>query len=79
MTKQQATGILLTFGVGNAVGVILSGFLGDFAHKRDVRAPPLLMGTSLISGCVPVYFLINSVDGNNVGLASAVAVVSVEF
>ena len=76
MTKQEATGVLLTFGVGNAIGVILSGFLGHFAYKKDVRAPPLIMGTSLILGCIPFYFLVNNVQGNNVGLASAVTVLS---
>jgi MFS family permease len=76
MTKQEATGVLLTFGVGNAVGVILSGFLGHFAYKKDIRAPPLIMGTSLILGCIPFYFLVNNVQGNNVGLASAVTVLS---
>lgn len=76
MTKQEATGVLLTFGVGNAIGVVLSGFLGHFAYKKDIRAPPLIMGTSLMLGCVPFYFLINNVEGNNVGLASAVTVLS---
>ena len=34
------------------------------------------MGTSLILGCIPFYFLINNVEENNVGLASAVTVLS---
>lgn len=76
MTKQEATGVLLTFGVGNAIGVILSGFLGHFAYKKDIRAPPVIMGSSLILGCIPFYFLINTVEGDNVGLASAVTVLS---
>ncbi len=76
MTKQEATGVLLTFGVGNAIGVILSGFLGHFAYKKDVRAPPLIMGASLLLGCIPFYYLVNKVEGENVGLASAVTVLS---
>ncbi|KAL7446942.1 hypothetical protein ACHAXM_010685 [Skeletonema potamos] len=79
MTKQEATGVLLTFGVGNALGVVLSGFLGHFAYKKDIRAPPLIMGTSLMLGCIPFYFLINNVEGNNVALASAVTVLSGVF
>lgn len=77
MTKQQATGILLTFGVGNAIGVILSGFLGHFAYKKDVRAPPFIMGTSLMLGCIPFYFLVNYVEGTL--LASLVTVLSGVF
>lgn len=76
MTKQEATGVLLTFGVGNAIGVILSGCLGHFAYKKDVRAPPLVMGSALILGCIPFYFLVNYVQGNDVGLASALTVLS---
>lgn len=63
-TKQEATGVLLTFGVGNAVGVIIGGCLGHFSYKKDVRGPPFVMGISLMLGCIPFYFLINSVDSD---------------
>mmetsp|Transcript_21865 Transcript_21865/g.45296 ORF Transcript_21865/g.45296 Transcript_21865/m.45296 type:complete len:219 (-) Transcript_21865:74-730(-) len=77
MTKQQATGVLLTFGAGNAVGVILGGVLGHFSYKRDVRGPPFFMGVSLIIGCIPFYFLVNTVDENgNVGVVSAITIIS---
>ena len=79
MKKEQARDVLLTFGVGNAIGVILSGFLGHFAYKKDVRAPPFIMGASLILGCIPFYFLVNYVEGSNVGLASIVTVLSGVF
>lgn len=61
---QDATKVLAVFGAGNAVGVIIAGFLGHFAYNRDVRGPPLIMGISLILGCIPFYFLINNVDEN---------------
>ena len=59
---QDATIVLMTFGAGNAIGVILAGFLGHFAYKYDVRGPPILMGVSLLLGCIPFYFLINTID-----------------
>ena len=55
---------MLTFGAGNAIGVIIGGLLGHFAYKRDVRGTPLIMGISLILGCIPFYFFINYVDNN---------------
>jgi MFS family permease len=73
MTKQEATGILLTFGAGNAIGVIAGGVLGHISYKRDVRGPALIMGTSLILGCIPFYFLINTVT-DEVSVGAAVAV-----
>ena len=54
--------MLATFGAGNAIGVVLGGFLGHFTYKRDVRGPPCVMGISLLLGCIPFYFLINNVD-----------------
>ena len=62
LPPQAATGVLITFGAGNAIGVCVSGFLGHFTYKRDVRYPSLVMGTSLMLSCVPMYFLINWVD-----------------
>ncbi|KAL7535058.1 hypothetical protein ACHAXR_006239 [Thalassiosira sp. AJA248-18] len=62
MSKENATLVLATFGAGNAIGVVIAGFLGHIAYKRDVRGPPFIMGISLILGCIPFYFLINTVD-----------------
>lgn len=76
MTKEAATGVLVTFGAGNAVGVIIGGFLGR-SYKKDVRLPPLFMGTSLILGCIPFYFLVNYVDENvSAGVSAAVTAIS---
>lgn len=76
MTKEAATGVLVTFGAGNAVGVILGGFLGR-SYKRDVRLPPMFMGASLILGCIPFYFLVNHVHENvNPGITAAITAIS---
>ena len=61
MTKEAATGVLVTFGAGNAIGVVIGGLLGR-SYKKDVRLPPLFMGISLIIGCIPFYFFLNHVS-----------------
>ena len=76
MTKEAATGVLVTFGAGNAVGVIVGGLLGR-SYKKDVRLPPLFMGLSLILGFLPFYFLVNHVDENaNPGVITAITMLS---
>ena len=72
-SSQEATGVLATFGAGNALGVISSGFIGHYAYKKDIRLPPIIMGTSLLLSCIPMYFLINKVDGDS-SVASVAAV-----
>lgn len=59
---EEATGVLITFGAGNAIGVCLGGAFGHVTYKIDQRIPPLIMGSSLILSCIPMYFLINWVD-----------------
>ena len=70
------------FGAGNAIGVLVGGLLGHYGYKRDVRYPPAIMGSSLILGVVPTYFLINWVDGDSsigavaiIGLLAGILVV----
>jgi len=68
----------MSFGVGNAIGVIVGGVFGHYAYKRDVRYPPIIMGTSLILAVVPTYFLVNWVEGgggSNESNVSAVVIV----
>ena len=68
---------MVTFGAGNAIGVILGGFLGHFSYKRDVRGPPFIMGVALLLGCIPFYLLINNVDENaSVGIVSGMMILS---
>jgi len=68
---KEATGVLLTFGAGNAVGVVLGGTLGHFLYKYDVRFPSIVMGISIILSCFPMWYIISSVDSeSNLGIAS---------
>ena len=67
----------MSFGVGNAIGVILGGVFGHYAYKRDVRYPPLIMGTSLILSVIPTYFLVNWVDGeSNIGAVAIIGLLA---
>ena len=59
---EEAAGVLITFGAGNAIGVCLGGAFGHVTYKIDKRIPPLIMGSSLMLSCIPMYFLINWVD-----------------
>lgn len=67
LTTEQATSVLLTFGVGNAIGVILGSLFGHLAYMRDVRLPAVLMGISIILSCIPMYFVINMSYDHNEG------------
>jgi len=70
---QAATGVMIVFGAGNAVGVIISGVVGHYLYKKDVRLPPLVMGTSTILSCVPMWYMINLVHSTtNVALTTFV-------
>ena len=76
LTKEAATGVLATFGAGNAVGVVVGGLLGR-SYKKDVRLPAFFMGLSLFLGCIPFYFLVNHVDKDvSAGVAAAITLFS---
>ena len=82
LTVEEATGVLIMFGAGNAIGVMVGGILGHYGYKRDVRYPPAIMGSTLMLGVVLTYFLINWVDGDSsvgavtiIGLMAGVLVV----
>ena len=65
----------MSFGAGNGIGMIISGIIGHFSYKRNVRYPPLIMGLSTLSTCIPYYFLVNNVDENsNVAIVAVVGV-----
>lgn len=61
---QVATSILLCFGFGNTLGLVLGGSFGSHLYKIDNRYPALLAGSMAILGCVPFWLLINTVDSS---------------
>lgn len=54
--------MLLAFGFGNFLGMCLGGAGGNFLYRIDPRYPNLLSGVTAILGCIPTWFLINTVD-----------------
>eukprot|EP00980_Cylindrotheca_fusiformis_P025145 scaffold13202_cov126-Cylindrotheca_fusiformis.AAC.2 len=61
---EMATTVLMCFGIGNTLGLVLGGACGSYLYKVDKRYPALLAGSMAILGCVPFWFLINVVDSS---------------
>eukprot|EP01083_Nonionella_stella_P102063 290039_1 len=77
MSIQEATGVVITFGAGNAIGVVVGGMLGHFSYKKSVKLPPFIMGVSTALTSIPFAFLINSVSGTtNAAIVTLVGVVT---
>jgi predicted MFS family arabinose efflux permease len=60
ISVQQSTIVVLTFGFGSGVGVILGGILADKYWKRDPRLVPLIMSVTTGIGALPIFGLINA-------------------
>ncbi|CAG9464093.1 unnamed protein product [Pedinophyceae sp. YPF-701] len=77
---QQATIVLLTFGVGGACGMLLGGVGGRAAYCRRKELLPAMMGLSAMCGTLPVLCLINGDLGGaavwRVGLAAVAGAVA---
>jgi len=65
MTVEEATFVILAFGVGSMLGMFLGGSGGNFLYAIDRRYPALLAGSTAILGCIPFYFLINTVSSSS--------------
>mmetsp|Transcript_33129 Transcript_33129/g.65590 ORF Transcript_33129/g.65590 Transcript_33129/m.65590 type:complete len:213 (-) Transcript_33129:328-966(-) len=59
---KEATLTVMALGVGSFFGLILGGYLGQRLYNHSPRLQPLLMGTSTIASCLPLFYLFNSVD-----------------
>lgn len=59
---EVATTVLMCFGIGNTLGLVLGGSYGSRLYKIDNRYPALLAGSMAILGCIPFWLLINTVD-----------------
>ena len=51
--------MLLTFGVGNTIGVLVGGYVGHLLYKIDPRYPSLAMGIGVMLSSVPMWFIIH--------------------
>ncbi len=54
-----ATAVVLTNGIGGAVGVLGGGALGQWLYNRDKPAMPTVVGLGMVCAVVPMYLLIN--------------------
>ncbi|CAJ1940366.1 unnamed protein product [Cylindrotheca closterium] len=61
---EVATTVLMCFGVGNTLGLVLGGSYGSHLYKIDNRYPALLAGSMAVLGCIPFWLLINNVDSS---------------
>lgn len=61
MSVEFATIVLLVFGLGNFLGLLLGGFWGSSLYAIDKRYPSLLAGAAAALGAVPFWFLLNVV------------------
>ena len=59
---QRATFIVLLFGLGVFMGLVVGGAGGRWLYEIDPRYPSLLSGCMAILGCFPLWYLLNSVD-----------------
>jgi len=64
MTVEEATFVILAFGVGNMLGMLIGGSGGNYLYAIDRRYPALLAGSTAILGCIPFYFLINNLSSS---------------
>jgi len=70
ITVQQSTTVVLAFGAGSGIGLILGGLIADKLWKRDVRYVPLVMCVTTGLGALPIYALINGPILSLVGYAA---------
>lgn len=61
MSVEKATSVLLVFGFGNFLGLVLGGTAGNILYRRSPRLPPLFAGTMAVVGCLPMWLMINTV------------------
>jgi predicted MFS family arabinose efflux permease len=62
MTGQYATLVVLIFGIGNFIGMLIGGYGGAYLYRIDKRYPALLAGLAAIASCFPFWILLNSVN-----------------
>ena len=61
MSVEKATTVILVFGFGNFLGLVLGGAAGSLLYRRSPRIPPLFAGVMAIAGCFPMWLMINVV------------------
>lgn len=71
---EEATAVLLAFGVGAAIGNCGGGLLGQWLYNRSKASLPMLMGATTTVGCLPLLAIINTrVSGSDSAYSGAFA------
>lgn len=78
MTIPQATTVVLFFGFGNFLGMVIGGTGGDFLYKKNVRYPSILSGSMAILGCFPFWILLNTtkIRDDNISLGLEIRILT---
>jgi sugar phosphate permease len=78
MTIPQATTVVLFFGFGNFLGMVIGGTGGDFLYKKNVRYPSVLSGSMAILGCFPFWILLNTtkIRDDNISLGLEIRILT---
>ncbi len=74
LSVQEATAVILLFGLGNFFGMLIGGAGGDILYKKDSRYPVLLSGSMAILGCIPLWILVNTTNVDEDGFTSITAI-----
>jgi len=69
-TVEEATFLVMLFGVGCAIGGVTGGYLGQLFMKGDRSFLPLYMGAATFFGIFPFLILLNSHFQNHNGYSS---------
>jgi MFS family permease len=59
ITVPESSTAVLAFGVGSAIGMIVSGFLADHLWKLRYEYVPMQMATTVFLGAFPFYLIVN--------------------
>lgn len=59
ITTQQSTVVVLGFGVGSGIGVVLGGIFADILWKKKYEYVPLFMSSTTLLGAFPIYALVD--------------------
>ena len=62
MTGQYATLVVLIFGIGNFIGMLIGGYGGAHLYRIDKRYPAVLAGLAAIASCFPFWVLLNGIN-----------------
>jgi len=77
MSVEKATTVILVFGFGNFLGLVLGGAAGSLLYRRSSRIPPLFAGVMAIAGCFPMWLMINVVyESTPVPLVALISVLA---